>query len=150
MALKGRQALISQIRSRGFGSSDVSGALKWKDIPTYALEDFLKALRKRNPVVAVPVGKFLPARLNANGTVTFAVSAKDKSTKKLTAKNPPVVKNVAYGHTIGTGQARVFYPHRSSADYDPTQLKGAEGVRARAKKATAKKKKAKKVAKRKK
>lgn len=60
-----------------------------------------------------------------------------------------VVKNVAYGHTIGTGLTRRFFPHRTSSDYDPTYLKGPEGVRARAKekKKIVVKKKAKKIVK---
>ncbi len=71
----------------------------------------------------------------------------DKTMAKL------VVKNVAYGHTIGTGQSRRFFPHRSSSDYDPTYLAGPEGVRAREKvkakkkKVTTKKAKAKKATK---
>jgi hypothetical protein len=60
----------------------------------------------------------------------------------------PVVRNVAYGHTIGTGRTRRFFPHRASGDYDPTYLAGAEGVRARAaEKKRATKKGAKKKAK---
>lgn len=98
---------------------------------------YYKVNLKSNP--GVPVGKFIPARLNPDGSVSFL----------LKGKPPRKARNVAYGHTIGTGEARQFFPHRSSADYDPTYLKGPEGVRARAKKKAKAKKATKKTAKKK-
>lgn len=102
-----------------------------------------KVVKGASNPTQVPIGKFIPARFNRDGTVSVVVTPADRSKARAT-KNPLRVKNVEYGHTIGTGMARRFFPHRGSADYDPTYLSGSEGVRARAakKKKVAPKKKA--------
>jgi len=79
---------------------------------------------KKNP--AIPVGKFIPARLNNDGTVSFVVeSGKHKSARKVNPKNR--VKNVEQGFYNATG----FHPIRSSVDYRSEALSGPEGERAR-------------------
>jgi hypothetical protein len=42
--------------------------------------------KQKNPSSKIPIGKFIPARLNPDGTVTFKVYKKRKAAKKRAAK----------------------------------------------------------------
>lgn len=80
--------------------------------------------KAKNPTI--PVGKFIPARLNKDGSVSFVVeSGKHKGARKANPKGR--VKNVEQGFYNATG----FHPIRSSSDYRSEALSGPEGERAR-------------------
>lgn len=75
----------------------------------------LPAAYKSNP--GIPVGKFIPARLNPDGTVSFLM--KGKPVRK--------ARNISEGFIAGG----VFHPIRHASDYRPEALSGPEGTRAR-------------------
>ena len=80
-----------------------------------APKNSVKKMAFKNP--GIPVGKFLPARLNPNGTVSFLM--KGKPVRK--------ARNISEGFIAGG----VFHPIRHASDYRPEALSGPEGTRAR-------------------